>query len=1316
MNTRPASRFHVVPPAPPRLDPRRLLSLRLVPLRLAALSLALLLGPLLLGSCGGGGGGHEPCVAPCVESGFAGVLDWEDPLGGSGGVGAGADGAGGVGAGGADGQFRKALVIVKFADGSELGRALTDDERGMVTIRPGPTYQGALLVEIHGQPGATYFEEGKNSYVPFETGRIQRAVIPSIRRNIGITPFSEAGYQLALSCHGGFGPPSVCGLGAPAIGGSATVPAPQVIDAANGHVAEILNQQLPASLKVDDVARLPFIVNDSTAANEIPMTPRGRYGAANIAFSKQAAMYNTASPTPTLLAVEQLSRDLLDGKLDGRNGAESAGAASQRTYDPQTLTSELSAALAQQTTRYGQPDVIATLPALTAFGNTRYDSYYFNATLEPDGATSTIAIATESPGGTRTPGQKNTYVDASQRGFMLYANMGSGSLFIKTDALDSSGSILAVGDNRHGELGDGTTQDTGPTGFKTINLPAVLTHAAGGIAHTVVRLADGSVYAWGDNTHGQLGQGVGPGALAGSTGPVRVNLPAGAVAVAASNQASFALLEDSSVYSWGAAWGFGTLGDNTANGERLSPAPVLSTSGPLSGVVQIAARDNDAMALKADGSIWTWGAFSAQAPEHSMITGVVPGNVLATQLQGIPASTGGIRKVLTEQGLFVALLAGSGTDGEDLDGAVYTWGVHWDITAGQVLSDRQPRRILNLPAIRDLMPGGFQGYGQRPGDRLTAMGIDYDGGLWKIRGRVAESYNPAEPTAQRRPPSHTGRPNCDGCHVVRPRALPTVPTSGRTCTIPGDILKLLNKQSRCENCHNDAPGARPPLACVPPSTLPDRPAPIAAPILPDRCTLTAGHPRFQAGTPCASCHNSVIRAPLTCSPEEPPLASASGTVATITSANDDLEPVQGMVGNGGFTNDTTPTLAGTLTRGGAPAPLAAGEAVRIYRDNGILLGEAAAPVGATSWQFVTPMLPAGASYTFTAKVGGADAAEGAASSPFRLVISSGGPERLASIQSVDGKGIDPVSQAPVFTANGSPTLSGTIEGGSLAAGESLQLIRTGQAPRLVCGQGCTNWSIQDSLPADGQYQYQAQVVGANGAAGALGNVAVVVLDRVAPAAQLTLSVSADSPAGNIRLSTDPVPNGAGIHDPTPTIKVGVSGAAANDAVEVSVSSDGGASYTSLVALQPIANGTAAISIEHASGRDLRLTGANRDEPPPSDAPVAVIYRARLIDLAGNLGSTATSSHQIGFYGCDDLKNAGATLPTGGRVPTHADVGAAPENCAFCHSRRNDTVQQLPRTTMNSGYRYWCTFSANKVVLPPFDATATSLLSPFLKKN
>src|SRR5690606_18575681 len=196
--------------------------------------------------------------------------------------------------------------------------------------------------------------------------------------------------------------------------------------------------------------------------------------------------------------------------------------------------------------------------------------------------------------------------------------------------------------------------------------------------------------------------------------------------------------------------------------------------------------------------------------------------------------------------------------------------------------------------------------------------------------------------------------------------------------------------------------------------LPERAAPNRTPAKTERCTLTAGHPPFQPNTSCASCHNSVVRAPLACSPEEPPLASASATVPTITSAADDLEPGQGNLGDGGFTNDTTPTLVGNLVRGGAAAPLAAGEVVRIYRDNGILLGEATAPAGATTWQFTAPPLQAGASYTFTARVVAPDAAEGSSSNAFRLVIATGGPNRIANIRSVDGKSVDALGSAPVF--------------------------------------------------------------------------------------------------------------------------------------------------------------------------------------------------------------------------------------------------------------------------------------------------------------
>lgn len=1286
----------------------------------------------LLVACGGGGSDYN--CSPCVKSGFIGDLDWEFAAGRQGeGIGGGADGGGGVGAGAGYGQFRNALVVVKYPDGTPVGEALTDPVRGMVTIMPGSDYQGPLLVEVHGQPGATYFEEGKNRYVPYEPGQVQHSLIPFIGRNIGITPFSEAAYQLSLRCHTGTGPQEVCGQATAGLrpagpqmtkehgsGGrhpkadGGALPAAATIAAANAHVTEVLNRQLPSSLQVDDVTRLPFIVNDGTGG-EIAPTPRGRYGLANIAFSKQAAMYNNAAPAPTLLAATQLSGDLGDGKFDGIG---IAGPASQRTYDPHTFTGELSAALAQQTTRYGQTDSISVLPAITAFGNTRYDSYYFDATLEPSGATSTIAVATEAAGGRRTPGERHVYVDPEKRGFMLYGNMGSGALFIKTDSPDSTGSILAIGDNSNGELGNGTNESTGRSGPATLILPAPITHAAGGIGHTVARLADGSVYAWGDNTYGQLGQGTGGTALRNSFQPVRVNLPSPALAVAASNQASFALLEDSSVHSWGSGWGFGTLGDNTANGERVSPGPVLSTSGPLTGVVQISARDNDAVAVKADGSIWTWGSFSAQRIPGSGLQRVGPGYTQATRFEGVPATTGGVRKVLTEQGVFAAVVAGRDASGADLDGAVYSWGIYFDITADQVLHDLAPTRVLNLPPVRDLMPGGFLGYGQRPSDRLTAMAIDYAGGLWKIRGQVAEEYDPANPTRQRRPKGQVARPDCANCHVVKPKELPPIPSTGPTCAVPGHILSLLTTQSKCQNCHNEGRLASGrslgPLNCVPPPLQP-RGDPVPVSVFTNQCALPAAHPVVQAKASCASCHNSVVLDTLKCSANEPPLKPPSTTALTITGATDDMEPATGPIAPGGITNDTTPILTGTLN-----APLGTDETIRLLAGppDGTpsqmnVIGIAQAAPGGLSWQGQPgqPLQPG--NYAFAARVDRAASVEGVPQGSFLISIVTTVPQKPVTITAIVKSSGEQINAAGGNLSNDStPTLRGTVTGG-LASGERLILRRAGPSggsQDITLAATDSDWTYTEpqSLP-DGNYVYSAQVLFPNGVQGGFGTERTVIVDTTPPAGEPLLTVSTTRPGIASELIAEVAgtrESGLGISSDVVTLAANVRRAVQGDRVEFRVR---------VGDAEPVRVGSGPKEvIEGVVSETHRIPGAEaalalRNGAPnqavPSGATINLTYEARVLDRAGNVGNiVASSSHQVGLFSCEELRAR----------HRHQSAGA---KCSDCHLQSGNMqflpgVTNNPPRTPNIAVGYWCTFGAGIQLNQP---GAAALMSPFIPR-
>ncbi len=187
-------------------------------------------------------------------------------------------------------------------------------------------------------------------------------------------------------------------------------------------------------------------------------------------------------------------------------------------------------------------------------------------------------------------------------------------------ALAADGTVYAWGHNQYGQLGNGAT-DAGSGGF-TYNdffaspvqtsqggqLAGVVAIAAGGY-HSLAVLSDGTVMAWGYNSSGQLGNGT-SGSDADSAYPVSVSSLVNAVSVAAGQYFSLALASDGSVYSWGYN-NDGELGDPNAFTNETVPVQVSLPSlnaGNSPGVTQIAAGNSHSLALTSDGSVYAWGS------------------------------------------------------------------------------------------------------------------------------------------------------------------------------------------------------------------------------------------------------------------------------------------------------------------------------------------------------------------------------------------------------------------------------------------------------------------------------------------------------------------------------------------------------------------------------------------------------------------------------------------------------------------------------------------------------------------------------------
>ncbi len=197
-------------------------------------------------------------------------------------------------------------------------------------------------------------------------------------------------------------------------------------------------------------------------------------------------------------------------------------------------------------------------------------------------------------------------------------------------AVLGDGTVRCWGENNDGELGRGVAGGGGPTpgavvgpdGSGLAQLGGVTAVAAGG-DHTCALGAGGSVHCWGCNGYGQVGTGTA--SAVDVTTPVAVvggNIAAplvGAVSIDVGHTHSCAAVAGGPVVCWGDN-GLGQLGDGTTD-DRPFPAAVKGIGGmdALTGAVEVALGDSYSCARTAAGEVRCWGEGEAGKLGHGSV-------------------------------------------------------------------------------------------------------------------------------------------------------------------------------------------------------------------------------------------------------------------------------------------------------------------------------------------------------------------------------------------------------------------------------------------------------------------------------------------------------------------------------------------------------------------------------------------------------------------------------------------------------------------------------------------------------------------------
>jgi alpha-tubulin suppressor-like RCC1 family protein len=317
-------------------------------------------------------------------------------------------------------------------------------------------------------------------------------------------------------------------------------------------------------------------------------------------------------------------------------------------------------------------------------------------------------------------------------------------------AVTSTGQLYAFGDNTYGQLGIATNSGTStpnptPTPLALPHQVGAVTQVAAGDLHTLAVTASGQLYAFGYNKYGQLGNATGNNTNSANPTPILVGLPGqigGVTSVAAGANHSLAATSSGQLY----AFGYNREGElgNVINNGTLNPNPtpaLVTLPGQIGAVTQLAAGASHSLALTSSGQLYAFGdnEFGELGNVSHNNTGAAnPTPTLVT----LPGQSGAVTQIAA--GAFHSLVLTS-------SGQLYSFGYNDDGELGTLTNSGtttpNPTPTLvglsgQIGRVTQIAGGNEDSLVVTSSGQLYAFGLNQYGELGSATGNGTEDANP----------------------------------------------------------------------------------------------------------------------------------------------------------------------------------------------------------------------------------------------------------------------------------------------------------------------------------------------------------------------------------------------------------------------------------------------------------------------------------------------------------------------------------------------------------------------------------------------